>query len=69
MVQAVSLGGDTDTIGAMAGALAGAYWGLEAWPAAWVAGLENTGPGRYYVMSLCREICSQKAIDEPVPDC
>lgn len=69
VVLAVSLGGDTDTIGAMAGALAGAYWGLEAWPAPWLAGLENTNRGRDYVLELCRTICDQKAIDEPGPDC
>ncbi|MGD9890181.1 MAG: ADP-ribosylglycohydrolase family protein [Dehalococcoidia bacterium] len=32
---AISLGGDTDTIAAMTGALAGAYLGEEAIPAAW----------------------------------
>jgi ADP-ribosylglycohydrolase len=30
---AISLGGDTDTIAAMAGAMAGAAWGLEHVPA------------------------------------
>jgi poly(ADP-ribose) glycohydrolase ARH3 len=69
VVLAVSLGGDTDTIGAMAGALAGAYWGLEAWPKALLAGLDNHPGGRGYVLNLCQTICGQKAIDEPGPDC
>ncbi|MCF8043438.1 MAG: ADP-ribosylglycohydrolase family protein [Desulfarculaceae bacterium] len=56
---AVSLGGDTDTIGAMAGAMAGAYWGLEALPGAWLADLENQPVGRDAVLALCREICDE----------
>lgn len=69
VVLAVSLGGDTDTLGAMAGALAGAYWGLRAWPAPWAASLENGPKGKDYAMFLCRRICGQKPIDEPRPDC
>lgn len=35
VIYAISLGGDTDTIACMAGALAGAYLGEEAIPAVW----------------------------------
>lgn len=35
VVRAVGLGGDTDTTGAVAGALAGAYYGLDAIPERW----------------------------------
>ena len=35
VVTAVNLGGDTDTIGAITGALAGAHYGVEAVPARW----------------------------------
>lgn len=56
LVLAVSLGGDTDTIGAMTGALAGAHWGLEALPASWLDALENQPMGRDAVLSLCRDI-------------
>lgn len=35
LVSAVGLGGDTDTTGAVAGALAGAYYGVEAIPTRW----------------------------------
>ena len=38
---AVSLGGDSDTIGAMTGAIAGAYHGREAILARWLSELEN----------------------------
>jgi len=41
VIYAVSLGGDTDTIGAMTGAIAGAYWGVEAIPGKWRDRLEN----------------------------
>ena len=50
---AVSLGGDTDTIGCMTGALAGAYWGLEALPAQWLDALENGKQGRDWALGLC----------------
>lgn len=66
---AVSLGGDADTIGAMAGALAGAYWGLAAWPTAWLAGVENGPAGRDRVLELCRRIIPPKAVDETAPGC
>lgn len=59
IILAVSLGGDTDTIGAMTGALAGAYWGLEALPAAWLAGLENREAGRDAALQLCQHICDE----------
>lgn len=38
---AVSLGGDTDTIASMAGALAGAHLGEEAIPETWREGIEG----------------------------
>jgi len=38
---AVSLGGDVDTIGAMAGAIGGAYHGVEAIPVEWLRELER----------------------------
>ncbi|MEA1963681.1 MAG: ADP-ribosylglycohydrolase family protein [Candidatus Aerophobetes bacterium] len=41
VVYAVSLGGDSDTIGAMTGAVSGAYWGIEAIPERWRDKLEN----------------------------
>jgi poly(ADP-ribose) glycohydrolase ARH3 len=38
---AVLHGGDRDTLGAMAGAISGAYLGIDAIPAAWQGKLEN----------------------------
>jgi len=35
VVSAVNLGGDADTVGACCGALAGAYWGIDAVPERW----------------------------------
>jgi poly(ADP-ribose) glycohydrolase ARH3 len=50
VVLAVNLGGDTDTIGAMAGAIAGAYYGYSQMPEEWLSPLENGEKGRDYVM-------------------
>ncbi|VAX30325.1 hypothetical protein MNBD_NITROSPIRAE02-1339, partial [hydrothermal vent metagenome] len=41
LIYAVSLGGDTDTIGAMTGAIAGAWWGIDGIPPEWKENLEN----------------------------
>jgi poly(ADP-ribose) glycohydrolase ARH3 len=41
LIYAVSLGGDTDTIGAMTGAIAGAWWGVDRIPPEWKENLEN----------------------------
>ncbi len=61
LVLAVNLGGDTDTIGAMTGALAGAFWGLEGLPAQWLQELENGPQGRDYVLGLCRRALAAKS--------
>ncbi|MBU2548330.1 MAG: ADP-ribosylglycohydrolase family protein [Proteobacteria bacterium] len=61
VLMAVNLGGDADTIGAMAGAIAGAYYGFEALPAAWLDRLENGDLGRDYVINLCRQAAQRKA--------
>jgi poly(ADP-ribose) glycohydrolase ARH3 len=58
---AIMLGGDTDTIGAMAGAIAGAYHGVEAIPEKWMDALENTGKGRAYVMDLAKRLYERHA--------
>ena len=43
LLSAINLGGDADTIGACTGALAGAYWGLDAIPGRWRRDLEGYG--------------------------
>ena len=52
VIYAVSLGGDTDTIAAMAGAISGAYLGIEAIPSEWRAKLEN----REYIETLAEKL-------------
>jgi len=56
VVMAVNLGGDTDTIGAMAGAVAGACYGYAQIPEAWLACLENGAKGRDYVANCVRKL-------------
>ena len=38
---AISLGGDTDTIASMAGAIGGGYWGYDAIPQEWLEACEE----------------------------
>jgi poly(ADP-ribose) glycohydrolase ARH3 len=52
VLTAIEHGGDTDTIGAMAGALIGAARGANAIPPAWTRNLENGPRGRDHVLSL-----------------
>ncbi len=42
IMYAISTGGDTDTIASMAGAIAGAYYGIEAIPRRWIEHCEGT---------------------------
>ena len=56
---AVTLGGDTDTIGAMCGALSGAWLGVEAIPARWLDALENGRQGRDYARELAGRLYQQ----------
>jgi poly(ADP-ribose) glycohydrolase ARH3 len=54
VLYAISLGGDTDTIGAMTGAISGAYLGASAIPGEWRARLENQG----YLAELAEKLCN-----------
>lgn len=49
---AVQIGGDADTIAAMAGAIAGARFGASTIPRHWLEGLEDGGRGRSHVERL-----------------
>ncbi|MBW2038197.1 MAG: ADP-ribosylglycohydrolase family protein [Deltaproteobacteria bacterium] len=64
VVTAVNCGGDTDTIGAMAGAIAGAYYGFSSIPSEWLSPLENGEKGRDYVATLAEELARIKARGE-----
>ena len=52
LFYAVSLGGDADTIGAMTGAISGAYVGIESVPERWKARLERRG----YIEELAEKL-------------
>jgi ADP-ribosylglycohydrolase len=55
---AVRLGGDTDTVAAMAGAVAGARDGYQSIPTRWLAALEDGERGRGYVHTLVTPLCA-----------
>jgi len=54
VLNAISLGGDTDTIGAMTGAISGAYLGVNSIPTKWRDRLEN----RLYIEELGDKLCN-----------
>ena len=56
VIHAVNFGGDTDTIGAMAGALAGALNGRACVPARWHDNIENGKRGRDEIVELARQL-------------
>lgn len=58
VARCVLLGGDTDTIAAMAGAISGAYLGVQAIPQPWLERLEDepNGKGRTYLMNLATHL-------------
>jgi poly(ADP-ribose) glycohydrolase ARH3 len=67
IVQAVNLGGDCDTIGAMTGALVGALHGDRRFPRRWFAQLENGPHGRDEIIrtgELLAELCRQFRADQ-----
>ncbi len=63
LIIAVNLGGDTDTIAAMVGALAGARFGLTAIPARWLDDLHATGT----LMERIDQVVTHETGD-PMPD-
>ncbi len=54
--RAATLGGDSDTIAAMTGAIAGAYHGLSAFPSTWLELLYNGKNGLDYIVSLADKL-------------
>ena len=52
IMYAISLGGDTDTIATMAGAIAGAYYGIESVPQHWIQYCEGTDDAITMAQSL-----------------
>jgi len=59
IIRAVGLGGDTDTIGALAGTLAGALHGTAWLPRRWYDMIENRpGIGRDHLVGLARQLAT-----------
>jgi poly(ADP-ribose) glycohydrolase ARH3 len=56
VTRAVRCGGDTDTVAAMAGAIAGARFGAGAIPRRWLDALEDGERGRGHVEQLARQL-------------
>lgn len=69
ILKAVQLGGDTDTIGAMTGAIAGAYFGRSAIPEPWLDAVENGIKGKDYIAGLADRLFEKLQfpieLDEP----
>lgn len=59
LIDVVNLGGDADTTGAIAGMIAGAYYGLEAIPGRWLRKLDNeiSERCRAQAIELLRQSC------------
>jgi len=57
VLYAISLGGDTDTIGAMTGAISGAYLGIQSIPEEWKNKLERRG----YIEEIANKLWSLKS--------
>jgi len=64
IIEAVSLGGDTDTIGAMAGALAGAFHGASAIPPSWLDALEAGPRGHEFARHVAIKLHLQRTSPE-----
>ena len=56
VANVIFLGGDTDTMAAMAGAISGAYLGVGRLPARLVALLERSPEGRDYIERLAGDL-------------
>jgi poly(ADP-ribose) glycohydrolase ARH3 len=56
IASAVSLGGDVDTVAAMAGAISGAHLGVASLPAHLLGRLEDGPKGRTYIQHLAKRL-------------
>jgi poly(ADP-ribose) glycohydrolase ARH3 len=61
---AVRLGGDTDTIAAMTGAISAARRGARSIPARWLTALEDRDRGRTHVEKLGTRLLANKQHEE-----
>jgi poly(ADP-ribose) glycohydrolase ARH3 len=60
ITSAIAMGDDTDTLAAMAGALAGAHLGVEALPEHLLNRLEDGPKGREYICNLARQLAAAR---------
>lgn len=66
IANAVAMGGDADTIGAVAGAVAGARFGASGLPDSWVAALDERDELRALAGTLARTRMPPKPVSHPV---
>ena len=64
LTEVINLGGDTDTAGAILGALAGAYYGIGQIPRRWLDGLQN----RAGIDARASALAQQSADGLDIPD-
>lgn len=62
---AVRLGGDTDTVAAIVGGLAGAATGPDAIPPTWLAGIRDLPRSPTWIIRLARRLADSHAPDAP----
>ena len=66
VTEVVNLGGDADTAGAILGAMAGAYYGVDAIPERWLDGLQNREGIEARALALAQR--STRRAAHPRPD-
>ena len=64
VLQAVNLGNDTDTVAAVAGGLAGMFYGVDAIPKEWLSQLAR----RDYIKELCENFYQSLCKSPECPD-
>jgi ADP-ribosylglycohydrolase len=66
MTEALNCGGDTDTVGAILGALCGASGGVECIPKEWLDGLWEWPRSAEFMRNLANRLAKQKESTEPL---
>lgn len=56
VTNAILCGGDTDTVGAMTGALAGSFYGISNIPEKYINILEESDKGKSYILNLSKKL-------------
>jgi poly(ADP-ribose) glycohydrolase ARH3 len=66
IARAITMGDDTDTLAAIAGALSGAHLGINAIPLHWLSKLENGPKGRDHINNLAHQLHNQWSKRNPL---